>query len=92
MKIILKLLLVSLIISSCQSNQPKKVEEETVDKPSKVELVTSNGKYELKVNGKAFYINGAGLEVGNIESLASHGGNSFRTWRTENGKHPGRGG
>ena len=36
-----------------------------------------------------FYIHGAGLEFGNIEALATHGANSFRTWRTDNGRDTG---
>ncbi len=47
-------------------------------------------KYRLFVNGEPFYIKGAGLEFGNISRLAAHGGNSFRTWRTDNGKQSGR--
>ncbi len=56
------------------------------DTPAKVVLTKKNGKYLLEVNGKPFYVKGAGLEFGNIEALGSHGANSFRTWRTENGK------
>ena len=54
--------------------------------PAKVELIKTNEKYQLYVNSKSFYIKGAGLEFGNIDALAEHGANSFRTWRTENGK------
>ncbi len=39
---------------------------------------------QLYVNNEPFYINGAGLEFGNVAALAKHNGNSFRTWRTEN--------
>jgi hypothetical protein len=54
--------------------------------PSKVELIHNDGKYQLFVNNKPFYVKGAGLEFGNIDALGKHGANSFRTWRTENGK------
>jgi hypothetical protein len=54
--------------------------------PAKVELTKSHGAYQLLVNGNPFYLHGAGLEFGDIPALARHGGNSFRTWRTENGK------
>jgi hypothetical protein len=54
--------------------------------PARVELTKKNEKYQLEVNGKPFFIKGAGLEFGDIEKLGSHGANSFRTWRTENGK------
>ena len=56
------------------------------NQPSKVTLTQSNGNYQLRVNGKPFYIKGGGLEFGDIASLATHHGNSFRTWRTDNGQ------
>jgi hypothetical protein len=58
--------------------------------PVKVELQQIDGRYQLFRNGKPYYIAGAGLEFGNAESLARHGGNSFRTWRTENGRESGQ--
>ncbi len=58
--------------------------------PSKVELTQVNGKYQLMVNKEPFYIKGAGLEFGEIGSLSKHKANSFRTWRTENGKQSGK--
>jgi len=64
------------------------IKQDKVDseKPAKVTLRQIQGKYELLVNNEPFYIKGAGLEFGNIASVAKHKGNSFRTWRTENGK------
>jgi len=53
--------------------------------PSKVELKKIDNQYHLYVNNKPFYVKGAGLEFGDIENLAQHGANSFRTWRTNNG-------
>jgi hypothetical protein len=67
------------------SNQPK-----PGGGPAKVEVRRSDGRYQLYVNNRPFYINGAGLEFGNQEKLALHGGNSFRTWRTENGQDSGQ--
>ncbi|MDO9262057.1 MAG: hypothetical protein Q7U08_08965, partial [Flavobacteriaceae bacterium] len=58
----------------------------TKELPAKVTIVKNGERFELQVDGKPFYIYGAGLEFGNIKTLAQHGGNSFRTWRTENGK------
>ena len=55
------------------------------NRPAKVELKKNeSGYHRLYVNNKEFYVEGAGLEFGNIEALASHGANSFRTWRTRN--------
>ena len=56
--------------------------------PRKVELIKQGQNYQLTVDGELFYIKGAGLDLGidNIKSLASHGGNAFRTWRVENGE------
>jgi hypothetical protein len=76
---------------SCNTNQPKneaKAEESL--KPVKVELKNDNGKFQIYVNNEPFYIKGAGLEFGRIASVAEHKGNSFRTWRTDNGKQTGK--
>ncbi|MBN2520333.1 MAG: DUF4434 domain-containing protein, partial [Bacteroidales bacterium] len=58
--------------------------------PVKVELKFEDGKYQLYRGGKPYYIKGAGCEFGDIANLAFHGANSFRTWRTENGKDSGQ--
>ena len=58
--------------------------------PVKVEMLEQDGQYQLAINGEPFYINGAGLEFGDIEKLAEHGSNSFRTWRTDNGQSTGK--
>ena len=58
--------------------------------PVKVTLTNQNGKFQLMVNNEPFFIKGAGLEFGNIEAVGQHHGNSFRTWRTENGKQSGK--
>ena len=60
---------------------------QNMNQPVKVTIVHTDGKYSLEVDGEPFYINGAGLEFGSIASLAKYKGNSFRTWRTENGKN-----
>lgn len=57
--------------------------------PAHVEVLYENGRYQLYKDGEPFYIHGAGLEFGDIEALASHGANSFRTWRTDNGRDTG---
>ena len=59
------------------------------DGPVKVEILQTNGGYQLTVNHQPFYIKGAGLGSGNQEQLAACGGNSFRTWQTESRQLPG---
>lgn len=58
--------------------------------PAKVSVQQTDGRWQLYVNGQPFYIKGAGLEFGSQEELARAGANSFRTWRTENGRESGR--
>lgn len=54
--------------------------------PAKVQVQKTGDRFQLLVNGTPFYLKGTGLEFGNQEKLAAHGANSFRTWRTENGR------
>lgn len=63
-------------------------QEETAG-PAKVSIEETDAGYQLLVNNEPFYINGAGLEYGDIEALGAHGANSFRTWRTDNGRSTG---
>ena len=87
----LYVLLIMLIIACKGENKPPvEVVEEEPPQPAKVTIHEQDGKFELRVNGEPFYIKGAGLEFGNIPALARHQGNSFRTWRTENGQRSGR--
>ena len=78
MKKIYTYLMAGLLLTSCGQ------------KPVKVTLEQQDGKFELQLDGSPFYINGAGLEFGDFKSLAEHNGNSFRTWRTENGELSGK--
>jgi len=58
--------------------------------PAKVEVRQVQGRWQLYVNHQPFFIKGAGLEFGDQEKLAAAGGNSFRTWRTANGRESGQ--
>jgi hypothetical protein len=71
----------------CQSKADHKTSKFIA--PTKAENKKEGDKYQLLVNGDPFFIKGAGLEFGNIAKLAEHGGNSFRTWRTNNGQRSG---
>ncbi|MGB5361777.1 MAG: glycoside hydrolase family 2 TIM barrel-domain containing protein, partial [Aureibaculum sp.] len=78
---------------SCKSNAiiaQAGSDSSLVSVPVKVQIKEDLGKYELLVNNKPFYIKGAGLEFGKISTLAEHKANSFRTWRTNNGKQSGK--
>jgi len=55
-----------------------------------VRIARDGTKFVLLRDGKPYPIKGAGLEFGSVAALAAHGGNSFRTWRTENGQKSGR--
>ncbi len=77
------------VLLSCKQNTESKKSEPVIQQelgPAKVEVKKESGKYKLLVNGGDFYIKGAGLEFGNVLALAKHKANSFRTWRTENGR------
>jgi len=58
--------------------------------PVKVQILETNGGYQLYVDHRPFYIKGAGIEFGSQEKLKEHGGNSFRTWSTDNGRDSGQ--
>jgi len=47
--------------------------------------MTDDG-YRIFLNGEPFYVKGAGVYNGDIETLAKHRANAFRTWSTEDGK------
>ncbi len=88
MKILTLFLFTSLLLSQCKQSAENPVNETA--RPVNVELKNKEGKYQLYLDGKPFYIKGAGLEYGNIAKLAEHGGNSFRTWSTDNGQRTGQ--
>lgn len=77
---IIPILLLSAIFTGCSLNSAPG----ELAGPAKVEVRKNGPSYKMYVNGEAFYIRGAGLEGGNIEELAAHGGNAMRTWRTDN--------
>jgi hypothetical protein len=78
------ILITFLMYLGCKEKSEK--ESTYMNGPSKVELVQTDGSYSLLVDGEPYIIKGAGLEFGSIPELAEHGGNTFRTWRIENGQ------
>lgn len=62
----------------CNNIQP----DEPSSKAVKVKLTKESYGYQLYVDGKPFYIKGAGFEGNDPSSVAKHGGNAIRTWRT----------
>ena len=83
-EILLIISIVFALLTSCNTT------DSTVDGPKMVRLQQVDGNYSLTVDGEPFYVKGAGCEFGNIEALAKHGANSFRTWRTDNGRQTGQ--
>ncbi len=75
-------------ITGCNQNVSEK--DNKSPQTTKAEIKKEGDKFQLYINGDPFYIKGAGLEFGDIPALAKHGGNSFRTWRTDNGQQSGK--
>lgn len=80
----------ALLAVGCTSQAQSESKTTAASGPAKVVVQFESGAHRLLVNGKPFYVKGAGCEFGSPEKLAAHGGNSFRTWRTENGKASGK--
>ena len=78
------------ILSVGNPTRIRAVEMLTNDGPVKVQILKTNGGYQLYVDHRPFYIKGAGIEFGSQEKLKEHGGNSFRTWSTDNGQESGQ--
>jgi hypothetical protein len=81
------------ILAGCGFYDLGKVEAASLPKtdgPVKVEILQTNGGYQLYVDHRPFYIKGAGLGAGDQKRLAECGGNSFRTWQTDGGRVSGR--
>ncbi len=54
-----------------------------------VKITGDNGRFQLLRGGEPYAVHGAGLEFADIGVFASHGGNSIRTWRTDNARFTG---
>ncbi len=49
-----------------------------------VKITQEDGRFQLIRGGEPYDVRGAGLEFADVGVFASHGGNSIRTWSTEN--------
>ena len=65
-------------LSSCA------VQNDSPLQPVKVEIIRVGDGFQVLRGGEPYVIKGAGLEFGDIGTLAAHGGNSIRTWTTRN--------
>lgn len=74
-----------LVVSSCSTH----AQVQPSAGPAKVELRQTDGRWLLYVNNQPFYIKGAGVELGPQEKVKEYGGNSVRTWSTDNGRDTG---
>lgn len=55
--------------------------------PKQVDIVQRNGDYQLLVEGEPYEVRGVGLgghTKGTLQALVAAGGNSIRTWNTDN--------
>jgi hypothetical protein len=83
--------IIAVVLLAAGTTQGSAEEPQKSDGPVKVEIhKSSGGRYQLYVDNKLFYIKGAGIEYGSQEKLKEHGGNSFRTWTTDNGRESGQ--
>ena len=55
-----------------------------------VEVAMLDGRYTLLRGGEPYPIRGAGIEFADVGNFAAHGGNSLRTWRTDNRLYTGQ--
>lgn len=78
--------LLLLFLSACQRPAQEPQSEVNI---TKSEIRKTEAGYRIFLNEEEFFVKGAGLGYGNMEALAAHGANAFRTWRTSNKKRSG---
>lgn len=84
-------IIIAIVLFLCACSNPE--EKSIIANDSSISKSTiehTKDGFQLMVNDRPFFIQGAGLEFGSISKLAAHGANSFRTWRTDNGKRSGK--
>jgi len=85
-----KIFIILLLIIAVSCNQQDNGTDSEKPGPTRSEIKKEGDKFQLYVGGEPFFIKGAGLEFGDIPALTRNGGNSFRTWRTNNGQRSGK--
>jgi hypothetical protein len=85
-----KIFIILLLIIAVSCNQQDSGTDSEKPGPTRAEIKKEGDKFQLYVGEEPFFIKGAGLEFGDIPALARNGGNSFRTWRTNNGQRSGK--
>ncbi|NQU85516.1 MAG: hypothetical protein HQ541_07125 [Mariniphaga sp.] len=71
-----------LLFASCNQQQKNK---DPLQTPSRVEIKAIDGNYSFYINGELFELKGVG-GGGNLAMLHNAGGNSIRTWSSNNGE------
>lgn len=82
-KPVLVMIALSFLLVSCIHTKNSTLK----DVPSHVEIIKTNNKFQIEVNGEPFIVKGAGLSYTDgqgYDSLAQAGGNTFRTWGSDN--------
>jgi hypothetical protein len=77
---VLSIAAASCLMTACSSG-PR-----TADGPIKVEVVRTDAGYVLLRGGEPYVVRGTGMAVDDIARFAAQGGNSIRTWTTDD--HP----
>ena len=84
------IVVVVLVLKTCSPLTGEQKNSKSTAGPVKVEVKGEMGNYALYRGGDPYRFNGVGFEFGNMETIAAHGGTSFRTWRTDNARETGQ--
>jgi len=82
LKLNLQFFILTTLLYSCNAQSMKQPSTNI----TKSEIRLTEEGYRVFLDGEPFYIQGAGVDKGNIDALAKHGANALRTWSTDNGK------